>query len=166
MNNLKVRRAVYAGSFDPLTNGHLDIIGRAARSVDELIVAVVCNPNKNPLFSLEQRKEMISLSVAAWDNVKVDTFSGLLIDFVRHSQASFIVRGLRDGSDFAAEFKMALINRQLAPEIDTIFFISSPEHIFVSSSCVREIASLGGDISRMVPAAVSRYLAAKFNQLH
>ncbi|MGM9998661.1 MAG: pantetheine-phosphate adenylyltransferase [Candidatus Bruticola sp.] len=166
MNNSKIRRAVYAGSFDPLTNGHLDIICRAARFVDELIVAVVSNPNKKPFFSLDQRKDMIRLSTAAWSNVKVETFSGLLINFVRRCQASFIVRGLRDNSDFAVESKMALINKHLAPEVDTIFFMSSPEHIFISSSCVREIASLGGDVTHMVPEVVDKYLCNKFREVH
>lgn len=163
MNSNKLRRAVYAGSFDPPTKGHLDIIRRSARLVDELIVAVVRNPNKHSLFTLAEREEMIRHDVASLSNVVTASFSGLLVDFMREQQANFIVRGLRSAADFEAEFSMALINDSLAPEIETIFFACSPEHIFVSSSAVREIASLGGKVSHLVSEEVRLRLQEKFN---
>ncbi len=163
MNNNKLRRAVYAGSFDPPTKGHLDIIRRAARLVDELVVAVVRNPNKHSLFTLVEREEMIRHSVSSLPNVITASFSGLLVDFMRERQAGFIVRGLRSAADFEAEFNMALINGSLAPEIETIFLACSPEHIFVSSSAVREIASLGGKVSHLVSEEVRLRLQEKFN---
>ena len=165
MNDNKIRRAVYAGSFDPLTKGHLDIIYRASRLVDELIVAVVCNPNKKPLFSLSERETMIRSCVASLSNVKTASFSGLLVNFMRERQANFIVRGLRSAADFETEFNMALINRSLASEVETIFLVSSPEHAFVSSSAVREIASLGGKVSHLVPKDVYHSLQDKFPNL-
>lgn len=165
MSDNKIRRAVYAGSFDPLTNGHLDIICRASRLVDELIVAVVCNPNKKPLFSLAEREAMIGRCIVSLPNVKTASFSGLLVNFMEESQAGFIVRGLRSAVDFEAEFSMALINRSLCPKLETIFLASSPEHIFVSSSAVREVASLGGQVSHWVPEAVYLRLKEKFTLL-
>ncbi len=162
MSDSRLRRAVYAGSFDPLTKGHLDIICRASRLVDELVVAVVRNPNKRSLFTLTEREEMIKQSVASLPNVVTASFSGLLVNFMRERQADFIVRGLRSSADFETEFNMALINGSLAPGIETIFLACSPEHIFVSSSAVREIASLGGKVSHLVTEEVRRRLQEKF----
>ena len=162
MSNNKLRRAVYAGSFDPPTKGHLDIICRASRLVDELVVAVVRNPNKRSLFTLAEREEMIKQSVSSLPNVVTASFSGLLVVFMRERQADFIVRGLRSVADFETEFNMALINSSLAPGIETIFLACSPEHIFVSSSAVREIASLGGKVSHFVSEEVRQRLQEKF----
>ncbi len=163
MINNKLRRAVYAGSFDPLTKGHLDIIYRASRLVDELIVAVVCNPNKRSLFTLTEREAMVRGCLTSLPNTITASFSGLLVDFMRERQADFIIRGLRSAADFESEFNMALINCSLVSGIETIFLVSSPEHIFVSSSAVREIASLGGKVSHLVPEEVRLRLQDKFH---
>jgi pantetheine-phosphate adenylyltransferase len=150
--------AVYPGSFDPITNGHLDIVERAANVFDELIVAVLANPKKAPLLSVEERIAVIreALSEAgapAGGDVEVAAFDGLTVDFARQHGASAIVRGLRAISDFETEMQLAHNNRALAPAIDTVFFMTSAENSYVSSSLVKEIASFGGDVSRMVPAA-------------
>ncbi|HEY7970212.1 MAG TPA: pantetheine-phosphate adenylyltransferase [Candidatus Limnocylindrales bacterium] len=156
--------AVYPGSFDPVTNGHLDVIGRAAGVFDRVIVAVLANPRKQPLLSADERVAVIraSLSVeAGLDPVRVvvDTFDGLTVDFCRRSGAGFIVRGLRAISDFETEMQLAHNNRRLAPDVDTVFFMTAVEHGYVSSSLVKEIASFGGDVSQMVPAAAIAGLA-------
>lgn len=157
-----MRRAVYPGSFDPVTNGHLDIISRGAALVDELIVAVVSNPSKKPLFTLEERQEILQKTVTDLPNVKIDAFSGLLVDFVRQRQATIILKGLRAVSDFEFEFQMALLNRNLAPEVDTIFLMTADQHAFLSSSSIKEIAQLGGTVARMVPSHVELKLREKF----
>jgi pantetheine-phosphate adenylyltransferase len=153
---------VYPGSFDPVTNGHLDIITRGAALVDELVVAVVTNPAKRPLFTLEERQEILSKTVSGLPNVKIDAFSGLLVDFVRQRQATIILKGLRAVSDFEFEFQMALLNRNLAPEVDTIFLMTADQHAFLSSSSIKEIAQLGGTVARMVPSYVELKLREKF----
>ena len=150
--------AVYPGSFDPITNGHLDIVERAANVFDTLIVAVLANPKKAPLLSVDERIAVIrdALSEAgapAGGAVEVAAFDGLTVDFARQHGASAIVRGLRAISDFETEMQLAHNNRALAPAIDTIFFMTSAENSYVSSSLVKEIASFGGDVSRMIPAA-------------
>ena len=150
--------AVYPGSFDPITNGHLDIVERAANVFDTLIVAVLANPKKAPLLSVDERIAVIreALSEAgapAGGKVEVAAFDGLTVDFARQNAASAIVRGLRAISDFETEMQLAHNNRALAPAIDTVFFMTSSENSYVSSSLVKEIASFGGDVSRMVPAA-------------
>lgn len=157
-----MRRAVYPGSFDPVTNGHLDIITRGAALVDELIVAVVLNPSKTPLFTLEERQEILTKTVSGLPNVKIDAFSGLLVDFVRQRHATIILKGLRAVSDFEFEFQMALLNRNLAPEVDTIFLMTADQHDFLSSSSIKEIAKLGGTVARMVPSFVELKLKEKF----
>ncbi len=157
-----MRRAIYPGSFDPLTNGHLDIIQRAARLVDELVVAVVQNPAKNALFTLQERQEILQECVASLGNVRVGSFAGLLVDYVREQQAQIIVKGLRAVSDFEFEFQMALLNRNLAPEVDTLFLMTAARHAFLSSSSVKEIASLGGSVSDLVPPYVEGRLREKF----
>jgi pantetheine-phosphate adenylyltransferase len=148
--------AVYPGSFDPVTNGHLDIIRRAAAYYPRLIVAVVVNPNKKPLLSVAQRVELLRDVCAGIPRVEVDCFDGLLVDFVRKRKASLIVKGLRIVSDFEYEFSMALLNRHLPGGVDTMFLPASLECAHISSSSVREVFSLGGDISQFVPAAVLR----------
>jgi pantetheine-phosphate adenylyltransferase len=150
--------AVYPGSFDPITNGHLDVIGRAAGAFDRVIVAVLANPRKQPLLSVDERVSIIRASLgeeAGLDTarVDVDTFDGLTVDFCRKVGARFIVRGLRAISDFESEMQLAHNNRRLAPSVDTVFFMTAVEHGYVSSSLVREIASFGGDVSGMVPTA-------------
>ena len=158
-----MRRAVYPGSFDPLTNGHLDIIQRAAELVDELIVAVVCNPSKSPLFSLEERRQILCECLDSLPNVRVDCFEGLLVDYMRDRQANIIIKGLRAVSDFEVEFQMALMNRKLAPEVDTVFLMTSAKHAFLSSSSVKEVFKLGGKVSDMVPPYVEERLVEKFS---
>ncbi len=156
--------AVYPGSFDPITYGHLDIIERAALIFDKVIVAVCINPGKQPLFSLEERVEMISRECAPFSNVEVGSFRGLLSDFVRQRNARAIVRGLRAISDFENEFQMALMNRKLNPAAETIFLVSQPKYSYLSSSIVKEVASLGGDVAGFVSKRVATRLREKFFQ--
>jgi len=148
------RPAVYPGSFDPVTNGHLDIIARAARCFPRLRVAVVDNPNKRPMFTLERRVELLREVCARIPNVEVDQFSGLLVDYVESIGAQVIVKGLRIVSDFEHEYSMAVLNRKLRGRPDTIFVPASIEYAYVSSTSVKEVFSLGGDISDFVPAVV------------
>jgi pantetheine-phosphate adenylyltransferase len=150
--------AVYPGSFDPITNGHLDVIGRAAGVFDRVVVAVLANPRKQPLLPTDQRVAVIRAALAeggfAEDGrVTVDTFDGLTVDFCRRVGAAFIVRGLRAISDFETEMQLAHNNRRLAPGVDTVFFMTAVEHGYVSSSLVKEIATFGGDVSGMIPSA-------------
>ena len=152
--------AVYPGSFDPVTNGHLDIIQRAARCFPRLLVAVVANPNKRPMFTLERRVELLREVCADMSNVDVDRFSGLLVDYVRRRDAQIIVKGLRIVSDFEHEFSMAVLNRKLRGGADTMFVPASIEYAYVSSSSVKEVFALGGDISDFVPPLVLRAMRA------
>ena len=152
---------VYPGSFDPVTNGHLDIIKRAAKQFPQLIVAVVANPSKKPMFTLEQRVAMLRDACGALDNVKVDSFAGLLVDYLHTVGDGLILKGLRIVSDFEHEFSMALLNRKLRNGVDTIFMPASPEYAYVSSSSVKEVFSLGGDISEFVPPAVESHMRAQ-----
>ena len=157
--------AVYPGSFDPITNGHLDVIGRAARVFDRVVVAVLANPRKQPLLSADDRVAVIRESLAAsgvgaGDRVVVETFDGLTVDFCHRIGASIIVRGLRTISDFETEMQLAHNNGRLAPDVDTVFFVTAVEHGYVSSSLVKEIASFGGDVSEMIPAAAADRLRA------
>lgn len=153
--------AIYPGSFDPLTNGHLDIIRRAARLADELIVAVLNNTQKTPLFTTAERVEMIREATSDLVGVEVACFHGLLVDYARERGARWIVRGLRAISDYETELQMAAINRRLYPEIDTLFLPGVEESAFISSRMVKEIITLGGDASAFVPAAVNRRLHEK-----
>jgi len=152
-----MRIAVYPGSFDPITNGHLDVIGRALNAFDRVVVGVLANPRKQPLLSAVDRVAVIraSLGEAGIDaeRVAVETFDGLTVDFCRRVGAGFIVRGLRAISDFETEMQLAHNNRRLAPEVDTVFFMTAVEHGYVSSSLVKEIAAFGGDVGGMIPAA-------------
>jgi len=155
--------AVYPGSFDPVTFGHLDIVRRAAGVFDRVIVAVLANPRKTPLMGVEDRIEVIHRSLQGMaevpsDRIGVEAFDGLTVDFCRARGARFIVRGLRAISDFESELQLAHNNRKLAPEVDTVFFMTALEHGYVSSSLVKEIALFGGDIEGMVPAAAIEHL--------
>ncbi|HNR87631.1 MAG TPA: pantetheine-phosphate adenylyltransferase [Spirochaetota bacterium] len=159
-----MRIGIYPGSFDPLTNGHLDIIERAKRLCDRLIIAVARNSSKKPLFSIEERMDMLRACCDTGDNtIEVATFDGLLVDFCKNSDVSFIVRGLRAIVDFDYEYAIALLNRQLAPDIDTIFLMTKGEYSFISSNIVREVASYGGDVSSFVPQFVQQRLQEKLS---
>jgi pantetheine-phosphate adenylyltransferase len=149
-----VTSALYPGSFDPLTHGHLDIVDRAARIFDRVIIAVLENPSKRPLFSTSERVSMIRGNLGERPGVEVSTFHGLTIDYARRVGARVIVRGLRAVSDFESEFQMALMNRRLEPEVTTVFIPTSLRHLFLSSSLIKELAEFGGDISEFVPANV------------
>jgi len=151
-----LRLAVYPGSFDPPTLGHLDVIERASKLFDHLIVAAGVNSSKSPFLSTEERMEALRQSVAHLPNVEVDAFGGLLIDYVRQREARAIVRGLRATADFEYEFQMAMVNRRLAGEIETVFLVTKWEHSYLSSSIVREVALLGGDYHGLVPEAVAK----------
>ena len=153
--------AIYPGSFDPITNGHLDLIARGSRLVDRLIVAVLSNRSKHPLFSVEERMELIS-GVVKYPNVEVASFHGLLADFAAERGASMILRGIRAVSDYELEWQMALMNRRLRPEIETVFLTAGEEYSFISSHLVKEVASLGGSVSGIVPAAVEARLKEKY----
>lgn len=143
--------AIYPGSFDPVTKGHLDIIKRASRIFDKVIVGVLTNAAKHPAFTFDERVDMLNIAVKGIENVEVKCFNGLLVDFVRQENASVIVKGLRAVSDFEYEFQMALLNEKLAPEIETMFLATSDKYCFLSSSIVKEIASHGGSLEDFVP---------------
>jgi len=155
-----VRRAVCPGSFDPVTLGHLDIIGRAALLYDELVVAVGMNPSKNRLFSFEERTELLREATAGYGNVVVDSFDGLIVDFCRQREVQVIVKGLRAISDFDYELQMAQMNHGLAG-VETMFMTTNPLYSFLSSSLVKEVATYGGDVSGLVPDAVYRQLVER-----
>jgi pantetheine-phosphate adenylyltransferase len=152
------RVALYPGSFDPLTNGHLDVLFRARRLADRVIVAILENDSKEPLFSVEERLEMIREIVGADSGVSVRSFSGLLVDFAAQSGATLLVRGLRAISDYEYELQMALMNRRLAPAIETVFLMAKEEYSYVSSRLVKEVARLGADVSGLVPDQVRHRL--------
>ena len=152
------RLAIYPGSFDPPTLGHLDVIERAAKLFDEIVVAVGVNSAKQPLLSADERVEALRASTTHLGNVVVCSFEGLLVEFVQSQGARSIVRGLRATADFEYEFQMAMVNRRLASEIDTVFLMTKWEHSYLSSSIVREVANLGGDYSEMVPPAVAEII--------
>ncbi|PZR55985.1 MAG: pantetheine-phosphate adenylyltransferase [Candidatus Meridianibacter frigidus] len=163
MNNGTVRspRAIYPGSFDPPTNGHLDVIVRASKIFSELIVAVVVNPQKRePMFGLDDRKEMIRACVAHLPNVRVEHFRGLLADFVQEKHADVIIKGLRVVSDFESEMSTALMNRSLS-DVDTMFLMSDGKYSFVSSSIVKEVFFLGGDVGALVPDGVMKFMSRR-----
>lgn len=154
--------AVYPGSFDPITNGHLDIIERTTKIVDKLIVAVAVDTKKSTLFSAQERTEMIKETTKNIEKVEVKSFSGLLTDFVKKNKASIIVRGMRAISDFEHESQLALMNKRLAPEIETIFMVTCYKYSYLNSSIVKEIASLNGNISQLVPEIVEKNLKTLF----
>ncbi len=154
--------AIYPGSFDPITNGHLDIINRARKIFDRLIVAVLRNPNKIPLFTVEERKLMIEEAVQGFPNVEVEVFDGLLVHFARSRGCRVILRGLRAISDYEYETQIALTNRKMAPEIETIFLPTSTEYSYLNSTVVKEIARFGGCVRDLVPPGVEQRLREKF----
>jgi pantetheine-phosphate adenylyltransferase len=154
--------AIYPGTFDPLTNGHLDVIKRASRLFDKLIVAVACNERKTPLFTVEQRMAMIRQAVKGLPGVSVDSFSDLLVDYAGRKKIKAVIRGLRVISDFEYEFQMALMNRKLSPAMETVFLMPSEQYTYLNSGLVREIARLGGDIRELVPANVAKQLKEMF----
>ncbi|RBP38014.1 phosphopantetheine adenylyltransferase [Roseimicrobium gellanilyticum] len=158
-----MRKGIYPGSFDPITNGHLDVLARAARLFDELVVAVARDNQKASLFTMEERVAMIEASAKEMglENVRVTLFSGLLVEFAKEQQACAVVRGLRAISDFEFEFQMALMNRKLDPQVETIFLTPREELTYISSRIVKEIARLGGDISAFVPESVAKALRKK-----
>ncbi|MBI3896132.1 MAG: pantetheine-phosphate adenylyltransferase [Acidobacteria bacterium] len=153
--------AIYPGSFDPITNGHLDLIERGSKIFDELIVAVLRNPEKSPLFSLQERVEMLQEVVQHCPNVSVDTFDGLLVDYAVRRQARVILRGIRAVSDFENEMQMALMNRKLDPNLETVFMMPAVAYTFLSSRLVREVCQLGGDTRSLVPPQVEERLRSK-----
>ena len=159
-------KAIYPGSFDPITYGHIDIIKRAKKIFDELIVAVVTNPNKQTLFSLEERQELAekTLQAEGIKGVRVIAWDGLAVECAKQHKAHAIIRGLRAGSDFEREFQMALTNRDLDASIESIFFMTSQDYLFLSSSVVREIKSFKGDVSRFVPKVVEQALEKKLKE--
>lgn len=156
-----MKLAVYPGSFDPVTRGHIDILEKTSRLFDKVIIAVVHNVHKKALFTLEERVEMIKESTSHLPNIEVESFTGLLVDYLRQKNACAIIRGLRTVSDFEYEATMAFMNKNLLPDVDTIFVMSRPEYIFISSSGVKEAALLGGDVSSMVPETVEKRLREK-----
>ena len=158
-----MRTVIYPGSFDPLTNGHLDVVQRAAKLFDRVVVAVAKNDGKNPLFTLEERVGLVKQAVKHLPNVEADSFDRLLVDYVVAKQAQAIVRGLRAVSDFEFEFQLALMNRKLNENIETIFMMPKDTYTFLSSRIVKEIARLGGDVSGFVPAHVQVALTQKFS---
>lgn len=156
------RVAIYPGSFDPVTNGHLDIVERGLKIFDRLIVAILINPSKKFLFSLEERLAMLEESLKDFSNVEIDTFSGLLVDYAAHRKAHGILRGLRALSDFEYEFQMALMNRRLNREIQTVFLMTGLRWIFTSSSIIKEAAQFGGSIEGMVPPLVEQKIKERY----
>ncbi|MGH7775831.1 MAG: pantetheine-phosphate adenylyltransferase [Candidatus Dormibacterales bacterium] len=154
--------AVYPGSFDPFTNGHLDVLERALKIFDSVIVAVLANPAKEPLFGAPERVDMIRAVLQRRERVQVDSFQGLTVEYARSRAATVLVRGLRAYSDFDAELQLALMNRKLAPDIQTIFLMSSFAHIFVASSTIKEIAGYGREVGDFVPPAVAEKLKERF----
>ncbi len=161
LNLMKPVLAIYPGSFDPVTNGHLDLIERGAKIFDRLLVAVLRNLDKDPLFTLQERVEMLKEVTRPWPNVEVDVFDGLLVDYARKRKASLILRGIRALSDYEYELQMALMNRKLEPQIETVFLMPAEAYSYLSSRLVREIARLGGPIHGMVPPAVEQRLRTK-----
>ncbi len=154
--------AVYPGSFDPITNGHLDIVERSSEMFDTIIIAVFANPRKEPLLTVEERLDLIREVTRHLPNVQVDSFEGLLSDYARQRSAKVIIRGLRAVSDFEYEFQMSLMNKKLNPNVETIFMTSSSKNIYVSSTIIKEVSALGGAVSGLVPRAVENRLVEKF----
>jgi pantetheine-phosphate adenylyltransferase len=157
--------AIYPGSFDPVTNGHLDIVERGRSIFDRVVVAVSVNQDKNPLFTIEERIEMLRDVTRQWDNVEIDQFDGLLVDYATSRGASVILRGIRAVTDFDYEFQMALMNRRLAGSIETVFLVPAEAYEYLSSSLVKEVASLGGTVSGLLPLLVEELLSAKLEAL-
>jgi pantetheine-phosphate adenylyltransferase len=157
-----VRSAIYPGSFDPLTNGHLSLIQRGLKMFDSLVVAIAVNPKKTPLFSVDERKDMLRGAIGNDPRVEIDDFQGLLVDFARKRQINVVLRGLRAVSDFEFEFQLANMNRRLSPELETVFMMTGEDYFYISSNLVREVASFGGNVEGAVPPNVLEKLKAKY----
>jgi pantetheine-phosphate adenylyltransferase len=155
--------AVYPGSFDPPTNGHLDLIGRGAKIFEQLVVAILRNPEKSPMFSLAERMEMLRQLTAEFDNVRVDTFDGLMVEYAKSMQATCILRGIRAISDYEYELQMALMNRKLEPTLETVFMMPADKYSYVSSRLVREVAQAGGPVKGLVPDVVEEKVREKLD---
>lgn len=153
-----MKKILYSGTFDPLTKGHLDLIKRGSKLADELIVGIIRNPNKNPMFSIEERKEMIEAEICDLPNVKVDCFEGLLVDYVRDNNIDAVLRGLRATMDFEYEIQMAQVNAKLNKDMETIFLMTDERYSYISSSVVREVYALGGEIIDLVPNKIYDYM--------
>ena len=160
-----MKRALTPGTFDPITSGHLDVIARASQLVDEVVVAVADSQKKGPLFTLEERVELVRQATAHLLNVRVEPFKGLLVDFAKELDATVVVKGLRDITDFEYEFQMTAMNYQLSPQLETLFIMSPPQYMYLSSSIVREISKMGGDIQQFVPPCVYEALKKKYANL-
>jgi pantetheine-phosphate adenylyltransferase len=161
---MKQKIAVYPGSFDPITNGHLDILNRGLELFDKVIVAIANNIEKRALFSVEERTDLIRKSVNGDEHVLVDSFDGLLVDYVKKVNARFVIRGLRAMSDFEYEFQMASMNRNLNKGMDTLFMMTSKDYFFISSRTIKEVASFGGSVKGLVPEVVGKSLKERFSQ--
>jgi pantetheine-phosphate adenylyltransferase len=158
-----MRRAIYPGSFDPITKGHLDIIERSAKLFDEVIVALLLNIDKHPMFTIDERVEMIR-EVVPWENVRVGTFEGLLVHYAVAQQAQFVVRGIRAISDYEYELQMALMNRRLEPSVETVFLMAGEEYSYISSRLIKEVFKLGGPITGLVPELVEKRMRDKMKR--
>jgi len=162
-----MKRAIYPGSFDPLTFGHIDIIERSVRLFDTVVVALLTNPQKTPLFTVEERVEIMhAILKPRFPTVEIDVFHGLLVDYATHKNANAIVRGIRAVTDFEYEFQMALMNRRLAPTIETVFMMPAENYSYLSSKLVKEIAELGGSVSGLVPEIVEKRLKQRFKKVN
>jgi pantetheine-phosphate adenylyltransferase len=160
---LNLVRAIYPGSFDPLTNGHLDLIERGSKIFDELIVSILRNSEKDPLFTLEERRQMLEEMVKRYENVRVEAFEGLLVDYAMRKQAKAVLRGIRAISDYEYELQMALMNRKLQPQLETVFMMPAEAYSYLSSRLVKEIFRLGGSVRGLVPELVEQRLREKFH---
>jgi pantetheine-phosphate adenylyltransferase len=162
-----MKRAIYPGSFDPLTFGHIDIIERSVRLFDTVVVALLTNPQKTPLFTVEERVDIMQqILKPRFPTVEIDVFHGLLVDYAVHQRANAIVRGIRAVTDFEYEFQMALMNRRLAPKIETVFMMPAENYSYLSSKLVKEIAELGGNVSGLVPEIVEKRLKQRFKKVN
>ena len=159
-----MRIAVYPGTFDPITNGHLDLVKRASQIFDKIIIAVSNNPHKTPLFSIQERRDLIAQIVESMENIEVDLFDGLLVDYASGKGACALIRGLRAVSDFEYEFQMALMNRKLKPDLETVYLMPSEEYTYINSTIAKEIARLGGDVSCFLPKQVVAALNIKYSK--
>ena len=157
-------KAIYPGSFDPLTNGHLDLIERGSKIFDELVVAILRNSEKSPLFTLDERVEMLKSTTKHYNNVSIETFDGLLVDYVAKQKARVVLRGIRAISDYEYELQMALMNRKLAPQIETVFMMPADTYSYLSSRLVKEVFQLGGSVRALVPEIVEKRLHQKVNE--
>jgi pantetheine-phosphate adenylyltransferase len=157
-------KAVYPGTFDPITRGHLDVINRSRNLFSEIVILIAFHNEKNPLFSVSERKDMIAESTKDMENVAVDSHKGLLVDYAADKNIKVIIRGLRAISDFEYEFQMALMNRKISPSVETIFFVPHESYTYLSSGLIKQIIAVGGDVSPFVPPIVNRYLKEKFKK--